>query len=291
MADAMDRIVSLDELDDFEVAEGDPDVRGWEVVGSDGKMIGEVDQMLIDTGAMKVRYLDVDLDDDLIETGEDRHVLIPIGYARLDEAADRVYVDALAGADMMTLPAYKHGALTREYETTVRQSFDRDYVAEPVETEFYEHEAYDQDRFYEGRRDVAEREVVEGEAHLTLSEEELAIAKQSRAAGEVEVEKHVETEHVREVVPIMHEEVTVERRPVTGMVDATIGEEEIHIPLTEEEVVASKRVVAKEELVVKKQQVVENEVVEADLRSERAEIHREGEVEIRETNANPRNKR
>ena len=42
-----------------------------------------------------------------------------------------------------------------------------------------------------------------------------------------------------------------------------------------------KRTVPKEELVVKKQQVVENETVEADLRRERADVHRQGDVDLR----------
>ena len=78
-----DRVVPLDELDDYQVSEGDPDVRGWDVIASDGRKIGEVDELLVDTQAMKVRYLDVDLSDEVIANagGEDRHVLIPIGYA------------------------------------------------------------------------------------------------------------------------------------------------------------------------------------------------------------------
>lgn len=126
---------------------------------------------------------------------------------------------------------------------------------------------------------AAKEGMVEKEGRLTLSEEQLAVSKQRRAAGEVEIEKEVETRHVREQVPVMHEEVTIERHPATGMVGkARIEEEEIRVPVTEEEVVASKRVVPKEDLVVKKQQVTENEVVEADLRRERAEIHEEGDL-------------
>lgn len=128
-------------------------------------------------------------------------------------------------------------------------------------------------------RDRLEREgVVEKEGRLTLSEEELAVTKQRHAAGEVEIEKEVDTRHVRETVPVMHEEVTVERHAATGVGNARIEEKEIHVPVTKEEVVASKRVVPKEELIVKKQQVVENEVVEADLRHERAEIHEKGDL-------------
>lgn len=118
------------------------------------------------------------------------------------------------------------------------------------------------------------------EERITLSEEELAVGKRQRAAGAVEVETHVETEHVRESVPVMRDEVTVERRPITGATsaDASFEEEHIRVPLTEEEVVAEKRAVAAEEIVVRKHQVQEEQTVEADLRRERAEVHAEGDV-------------
>ena len=278
MANGMDRVVPLDELDDFQVAEGDPDVRGWEVLASDGRKIGEVDNLLIDTAAMKVRYLDVDLDDGLIEAGDNRHILIPIGYARLDEGDDQIRVSALASTDIRGLPDYTHEPLTREYEATVRRGFDTDFDGEAEvveETDFYAHEGYDQDRFYEPRRNVAE-----GEARMTLSEEELAVGTREVRAGEVEIDKEVETRHVRENVPTRHEEVVVERRPATpGMgANARIEEGEIHVPLTEEELVVEKRTVPKEELVVSKKEVVENETVEADLRRERVDVHEEGNV-------------
>ena len=71
-------IVPLKELDDFKVAKGDPDVRGWDVIAADGTEVGEVEELLVDTAALKVRYLDVELDKDLVNA-KDRHVLVPIG--------------------------------------------------------------------------------------------------------------------------------------------------------------------------------------------------------------------
>ncbi|HVH11949.1 MAG TPA: PRC-barrel domain-containing protein [Longimicrobium sp.] len=121
----MDRVVPLGQLDDFRVAEGDPDVRGWEVLASDGRKIGEVDELLVDTTAMKVRYLDVDVEDGVIGDGMDRHVLIPIGYARLERERDTVRVDDLASGDLRSLPAYDQGPLTRDFENNVRDSFPR----------------------------------------------------------------------------------------------------------------------------------------------------------------------
>lgn len=276
-----DRIVPLDELSDFKVADGDPDVRGWDVLSADGQRIGSVENLLVDTAAMKVRYLDVDLDDELLSTDRDRHVLVPVGYARLDRDENRVRVDALNSTDVGALPAYTHEPLTRDYETTVRTSWDRDSqtASAGTENDFYAHDSFSDDRFY-GR----EQQGV-GEERVTLSEEQLAVGKRQHEAGAVNVGKHVETEHVREEVPLRREEVTVERRPVEGgdmRAESRIGEEEIRIPVTEEELVVEKRAVPTEEIVVRKRQVEETETVEADLRRERADIHREGDVDVRD---------
>ena len=111
------------------------------------------------------------------------------------------------------------------------------------------------------------------EAFVTRSEEELAIGKRQVQAGEVEVRKSVETEHVRENVPVMREEVTIERRPVDDrMAAADIGEDAIRIPLTQEEVVVEKRPVVKEQIIVRKHAVTENQTVQADLKRERVDV-------------------
>ena len=62
------RDTSVEELRGFEVVEGDPDVRGWEVVGRDGVRIGEVQDLVADAENPAVRYLDVRLDE--IPAGE-----------------------------------------------------------------------------------------------------------------------------------------------------------------------------------------------------------------------------
>ena len=72
------------------------------------------------------------------------------------------------------------------------------------------------------------------------------------SAGEVEIEKDVETEHVPSRSG-RHEEVEIERHPVeeASTPAKTAREEEIHIPIPEEEAVVEKRP-AREELVVRK---------------------------------------
>ena len=109
------------------------------------------------------------------------------------------------------------------------------------------------------------------DARLTLSREELAVGTQRVESGEATLRKTVETEHVRQSVPVQHEEVRVERRPLDASsgADVRIGEEEISVPLSREEVVVEKRAVPVEEIVVHKDVVTENREVEADLRRER----------------------
>jgi uncharacterized protein (TIGR02271 family) len=300
--DDLDRVVPLNKLDDFKVAEDDPDIRGWEVMSADGRRLGKVDELLVDTNAMKVRYIDVEVERGMIAGGDDRHVLVPIGYARLERERDAVVVDNLQATDLGNLPAYDHRPLTRDFETSVRDSFGRGTTTTGTTglaaagttgttntaDDFYGHQSFDDNRFYASRRGETE---MGDERHLTLSEEQVDINKRQVAAGEVDVRKRVETEHVRESVPTMREEVTVERRPVTDALhaDARITEDEIRIPLHEEEVVMEKRVVPREELVVKKHQVTENQVVETDVRREEAEVIRDGTVDRTDRlNASPR---
>ena len=115
---------------------------------------------------------------------------------------------------------------------------------------------------------------------LVLNEEQLAIGKREVEAGEVGVRKTVETQHVHENVQLRHDEVEVERRPITdgyaAGTNATIGEDEdIRMRLHAEEAVVEKRVVPTEELVVRKREVVENQPIDTTLRREHAEVDRE----------------
>ena len=69
------------------------------------------------------------------------------------------------------------------------------------------------------------------------------------------VAKHVETEHVRQEVPVRQEQVHVERRRVnrTAAGARDMRDEAIVVPIMEEEVVVEKHPVVKEEIVISKE--------------------------------------
>ena len=70
-----------------------------------------------------------------------------------------------------------------------------------------------------------------------------------------------------------HEEVSVERVPLSGEAsEAEIGDEEVSVPVTEEEVVVEKRPVVKEELRIRKDVVEDTQIVEEDVRREEIDV-------------------
>jgi uncharacterized protein (TIGR02271 family) len=130
------------------------------------------------------------------------------------------------------------------------------------------------DREREGLGATARGSGGEDELRVQRTEEELRAGTREREAGAMRVRKRVRTEREQISVPTRHEEVSVERVPVEGREasEAEIGEDEVVMPVTEEEVVVEKRPVVKEEIRVRKDVVQDEEVVEEDVRREEIDI-------------------
>jgi uncharacterized protein (TIGR02271 family) len=138
--------------------------------------------------------------------------------------------------------------------------------------EFREHAAYDEG-VHQRRGDDLEDE---DELRVQRTEEELAAGTREREAGQLKVRKRVRTDREHIEVPTRHEEVSVERVPVEGKAtEAEIGDDEVTVPVTEEEVIVSKRPVAKEEVRIRKDVVEGTETVEEDVRREEIEVEDE----------------
>jgi uncharacterized protein (TIGR02271 family) len=240
-----EHLIPLNQLDAYEVADDSSDVRGWPVHSTDDRRIGVVDELLVDTRDLKARYLIVDRAREAPAAGGGARLLFPVSAAHVDGNERKVRV-SLAAAEIGSLPAYMA-------ESGVPQGYDDSFRrAAP-------HEA-------EGRE----------ERRMTRSAEELQFRKREKPAGEVRVKKHVETEHVTQPVTREREDVRVERRPVSGRAaeDAKIGEDEIRVPIVEEEIVVEKRPVVKEELAIAKERITETTDIEADVRRERVDVER-----------------
>ena len=139
----------LRDLTDFEVADDNPDVRGWTVRGNDGQALGTVFELIVEPEALKVRYLDVELDGHFNIGEHENHILLPIGAASLDDDGDNVFVPALNAESVLNYPSYTEIQITRAYEEAMLRALGKEpALADP---RFYEQDSFDTDRFYSRR--------------------------------------------------------------------------------------------------------------------------------------------
>jgi uncharacterized protein (TIGR02271 family) len=109
---------------------------------------------------------------------------------------------------------------------------------------------------------------------MTRSEEELRVGTAERERGRARLRKHVVTEQVQTTVPVRHEEVRLEREPITdenvdqAMSGADISEEEHEVVLHEEQPVVEKRTVPKERVRLNTETVSEEHEVSDEIRKE-----------------------
>jgi len=109
---------------------------------------------------------------------------------------------------------------------------------------------------------------------MTRSEEQLRVGTEQVSAGRARLRKHVVTENQTVTVPVSHEEVTLEREPITdaNRGDATSGpdlsDEEHEVQLTEERVVVDKETVPVERVRLGTETVTEDQRVSEDVRKE-----------------------
>jgi len=110
----------LQELDrsDFEIVREDPDIRGWDVRGTNSRKVGAVEDLIVDAREKKVRYMVVDLDDNELKLRH-RKVLIPIGLAELDPREDDVLSPNISAQQLSELPDYDRNSLTADVERRI----------------------------------------------------------------------------------------------------------------------------------------------------------------------------
>lgn len=113
---------------------------------------------------------------------------------------------------------------------------------------------------------------------MTRSEEQLHVGTERRTTGRARLRKYVVTENVSTTVPVSHEEVRLEREPITdaNIGDATSGgeltSEEHEVVLHEERPVVEKETVPVERVRVDVDTVAGEEQVDEQVRKEQVEL-------------------
>ena len=143
MADDNKDLFYLDELSDYKVASDYPDVRGWDLVDADRRTIGTVSHLLVSKRHERVVYLDVELDESLIQAeydtlqtpategvhgfrnkeGDD-HLIVPVGLVSIDEEQGEVFTDQIDYSTFTGARRFHEGAvIDRTYELDVYRHY------------------------------------------------------------------------------------------------------------------------------------------------------------------------
>ncbi len=254
----------MEDLEHWTIAEGEPDIRGWDILTQEGDHVGKVHDLIASPKTQHVYFI-------LAQIGGlwgmgGRHVLVPLDRIHLNRENHQVRIDA------------PRDRLENAIEWRAGEEIDyagayRYWMEEGMPGRAETHEMA-------GMRGG---EVPAGETRVPLREEEMVATRQVHT-GEIEVEKHVVSEQRTIEVPVSHTEVEVERRPVTGearyQTEGEISEGEVRIPVREEEVHIEKRPVIKEEIVVRQHPETEMERRTETIRREVAEVHKEGDIDV-----------
>jgi uncharacterized protein (TIGR02271 family) len=263
----------------------------YTVYDRNGEKIGKVDDLFVDENDTP-EYIGVKMG--LLGT---RSTLIPWEVATVDENDRRIEVSvdkaqAKEGPsfddDQDITPdyeeqVYSHYGLQRAQSNGERGGYG-DYYGDDQEAgkvgpgmregdtetgEFRGHAEADEGVHQSHGSDLED----EDELRVQRSEEELRAGTREREAGALNVRKRVRTDREQVRVPTKREEVNVERVPVNEeRTGAEIGEDEVSMPVVEEEAVVGKQSVVKEEVRVRKDVVDDEEVVEEDVRKEEVDV-------------------
>jgi len=267
---------------------------GYEVYDSNGEKIGKVDDLFVNESDQP-EYIGVKMG----FLGLEGTSLIPWELTKVNEEGRRIEVSQ-PKSTVKDGPSFDDDReITPEYENEVRSYYGLSAVGGNEQSDGYG-EYYDDEAgkvgpgIREGDTETGEfrghSEDDEGvhqshgsdlededELRVQRSEEELVAGTREREAGALNVRKRVRTDREQLSVPTRHEEVSVERVPVNDREasEAEIGDDEVSMPVVEEEVVTEKRPVVKEEIRVRKDAVQDEEIVEEDVRREEVDVEDE----------------
>ena len=194
------RLVRLEDLKNFKVAEGDSDIRGWSVKTPDGRKVGKVEELIVDPAERRVRYMEVKADRKVLGVDDDRHILVPIGTARLDEKGNDVLLERLPAQGLAGVPAWKRGPITREYETSLRNYYGA--AAVDSSSDYYRDDLYSDKGFSRSATGKDDRSWLprlgDNEVTVPLVDDQEVIVRRPGSSEEIVIRKtHADTDEAR----------------------------------------------------------------------------------------------
>jgi stress response protein YsnF len=262
----------------YEIADGQPDIRGWDVKDESGRKIGKVKELLFDEASRKVRYIVQDLKGNDFDL-KSRRVLLPIGIARLHESGDDIILEGVSAQQLESLPEYDKDNLTPDMEHSIRNTYAGSALAGTAlasnpdvsdRESFYDHDHFNEDNLYRNRTSGDNAPDA-----IPVIREDLQVGKREVVTGGIRLRSRIVETPVQEDITLREERVQVARVPVDRAADASDLKEDF-VELTErsEVPVVSKDARVVEEITVSKEVTEQEEVIRDTVRDTEVDIDR-----------------
>jgi stress response protein YsnF len=280
---------SLQELggSDYEIADGQPDIRGWDVKDENGRKIGKVKELLFDESSHKVRYIVQDLKGNDFDL-KARRVLVPIGIARLHESDDDVILQGVSAQQLESLPEYDKDNLTSDTEHSIRNVYQGGALAGATthpgsividDHSFYDHDHFNEDNLYKNR-------MLKNEDSKTIPviREDLQVGKREVVTGGIRLRSRIIETPVQEDMTLREERVHVERVPVNRTAETSdLKEDFVEFTERSEVPVVSKEARVVEEISLSKEVTENEELIRDTVKDTEVDIERKDKTSKKST--------
>lgn len=241
---------------------------GGHVVDTEGNKIGKVGQIFLDDQSGQPEWVTV-------KTGlfGGAESFVPLASAHLvgEDVAVPFDKEKVKGAPRVE---DSDGHLDESEEAELFRYYGLAGDAAPA------HDTHQRDTHQQGTDEGAGHDTSgpDTDSAMTRSEEQLHVGTERVATGRARLRKYVVTENVTKTVPVSHEEVRIEREPITdanrdsAMGGADITTEEHEVELSEERAVAHKETVPVERVKMGTETVTDSEQVTEQVRKEEIDV-------------------
>jgi len=242
-------------------------MEGQTAVDMNGAKLGKIGQIYVDD-----------------QTGQPLWVTITTGMFGTKQNFAPLYGSRSEGGDlhlavtkdMVTdAPGVEADGHIEDSENEALYTYYNGHLGETAQGQYQEHAG-------DTREDMAGRDGIQGrdtsgpatDGAMTRSEERLHVGTEQADAGRARLRKYVVTENVTQTVPVSHEEVRLEREPVTdanrgaAVSGSDISEDEHEVTLRAERPVVNKETVPVERVRLGTETVTEDHEVSETLRKE-----------------------
>lgn len=251
------------------------DSRGSQVIGEQGVKLGKITEIYQDEQSERPEFMSVK--PGMLTSGSE--ALVPVESASVDEEA--VHVPYSRETVQNAPEADGDGRITPEQEQELARHYALNSTYGMATAPSDGGESTTPSSGQQGTAPGSAGETAPtgtSQDAMTRSEEQMHVGTTRRETGRARLRKYVETEQQQQTVPVSHEEVRVEREPITeadreqARSGAELTEDETEVVLHEQQPTVEKEAVPKERVRLETEEVTGEQTVSGEVQKERVEV-------------------